>query len=581
MVLFIKQTSTMKLFWSFFFTAMLFISNSAIAQVNISVDATQKSHTISPMIQGHGLSYSMETDSIYNTGAMAQLFQDVGAGFLRWPGGTTTTMYHWNDLSAGWTDNWNPEYPESWDPEPWQYMDLDEYMILSNAAGTAPMLGINMSSGMEWHREADGLNEAVALIKYCQSKNFDAKYFYLDNEPYHDGNGYNKDLAGDGGEWTPTIYAQKFKLYADSIRKYVPDAVLFANWKEHLRDNTSAYKTILRIAGDHIDYMDVHWYWKWGAASWDAWIAKTPMENETEWYDGGTYVEETAFFNNLAATAGQSHIKLASLEWNIAPGGHNANPDHTEFMTALMQAEMQMQMMQAGIEFASMWTTQWPNSSESEFLQLINSDDNYAPSAVAAIFQIYKNARNGVVLKSSCTDNKVLTTSVLKEGNKACVFILNKNNSETEMNISIKTMEIKSVEQALCFLDPGVIEDMIVQVENESSTVTVPEYSLTMIEFIIEETGPNFINKSNQAGKKIELYPNPASGAVTVKTNLLEGNTNLELYNVRGDIVFSQRFNSQQSENYKFSVQFLPTGTYFINMIDDKGHRFCSKLMIK
>jgi len=102
-----------------------------------------------------------------------------------------------------------------------------------------------------------------------------------------------------------------------------------------------------------------------------------------------------------------------------------------------------------------------------------------------------------------------------------------------------------------------------------------------MIEFLIVETEPNSINKLNQVEQKIELYPNPASGAVTVKTNLLEGNTNLELYNVRGDIVFSQHFNSQQSENYEFSVQFLPTGTYFINMIDDKGHRFCSKLMIK
>ena len=35
------------------------------------------------MIQGHGLSYAVETDFIYNTGAMAQLYQDVGTGFLR------------------------------------------------------------------------------------------------------------------------------------------------------------------------------------------------------------------------------------------------------------------------------------------------------------------------------------------------------------------------------------------------------------------------------------------------------------------------------------------------------------------
>jgi alpha-L-arabinofuranosidase len=571
----------MKLSSGILLTAFLLISNSTTAQVVISVDASQKSHIISPMIQGHGLSYSVETDAIYNTGAMAQLYQDVGAGFLRWPGGTPTSMYHWNDLAAGWVDNWNPNYPESWDPESWEYMDLDEYMTLTIAAGTEPMLGINMSSGIEWHREADCLNEAVALVKYCQSKNFDAKCFYLDNEPYHSGNGYNKDKAGDGGHWTATTYAQKFNLYADSIRKYLPDAVLFANWKEHLRDNTSDYNTIINIAGDNIDYIDVHWYWKWGAATWDAWIAKTPMENETEWYNGGTYVEETKYFNNLATSLGHSHIKLASLEWNIAPGDHNKNPDHTEFMTALMQSEMQMQMMQAGIDFASMWTTQWPESSEAEFLQLINSDDNYAPSAAAAMFQLYKNAQNGVVMKSSATDNNVLTTSVLNEGDKACIFILNKNNSETEMNISINALSIISVEQALCFQDPGVTEDINVQVEDAGYTVTVPEYSLTMIEFLVEESEPSSNNESYQEEVKIELYPNPASNTICLKTKKFKGNAILELYNVRGENVFSQSINSQNTENYEFSVQHLPTGTYYINIIDDGGQHFGSKLMIK
>jgi len=57
----------------------------------VTIYGTKKSHTISPMIQGHGLSYSVEKDIIYNDGTMAQLYKDVGAGFLRWPGGTPTT----------------------------------------------------------------------------------------------------------------------------------------------------------------------------------------------------------------------------------------------------------------------------------------------------------------------------------------------------------------------------------------------------------------------------------------------------------------------------------------------------------
>ena len=452
----------------------------------VTIYGTKKSHTISPMIQGHGLSYSVEKDIIYNDGTMAQLYKDVGAGFLRWPGGTPTTMYHWNDLAAGWVDNWNPNYPKSWDPAPEDYMDLNEYMTLSKAAGTEPMLGINMSSGMEWDREADGLNEAVALVKYCQANNFDVKCFYLDNEPYHEGNGYNKDLAGNGGEWTPTIYAEKFNLYADSIRKYIPDAKLFANWKEHLRDNRSDYTTLINIAGDNIDYIDVHWYWKWGNSNWNAWKAKTPMENETQWYDGGSYVEETAYFNNLTTSLGHPNIKLASLEWNIAPGDHNTNPVHTPYKTALMQSEMQMQMMQAGIEYASMWTTQWMDSSTAEFQQLVNSDDDYKPSPTAAFFKLYKNALNGVLLESTTIVDNLLVTSVLKDGKKLFVYLLNKNNNPIALDFEIDGYSILSVPQALCFQDPGITQNISVQQEDTNYVIEVPEYSLTMIEFLVE-----------------------------------------------------------------------------------------------
>jgi hypothetical protein len=101
-------------------------------------------------------------------------------------------------------------------------------------------------------------SKPVALVKYCQANNFDVKCFYLDNEAYHDGNGYNKDLREDGGHWTATTYAEKFNIYADSIRKYIPDAILFANWQDQFKSYDSDYRELIKIAGHNIDYVDVH-----------------------------------------------------------------------------------------------------------------------------------------------------------------------------------------------------------------------------------------------------------------------------------------------------------------------------------
>ncbi|MBB6461783.1 carbohydrate binding domain-containing protein [Flammeovirga kamogawensis] len=495
----------------------------ALAQVQISIDSYQKKHIIHPMIQGHGLVYSEEADSIYADGSVAQLYQDIGAGFLRWPGGTVATMYHWNDLSGvGWIDNWNPNYNRSSDADPSDYMDLDEYITLTNAAGTEPMLGINMSSGLEWDREEEALQEALDMIQYCIDQNFDVRYFYLDNETYHHGNGYNKDANGNGGEWTASLYAEQVNIYAAAIKTLVPDAKLIANWTDKVRTNTANYTTIINTCGHNIDYIDVHWYWKWGVATWEAWKEKTPMENETEWYDGGTFVEEIEFFNTLTASLGKPHIKLAALEWNVAPGDYNHNPTHTQFRNTLIQAEMQMQFMQGGIELASMWTTQWKGSSTTDFQALLNSDDKYMPSPSAKMFELYKNAIDGNVVASSAADGHILTTTIIKD-NKAYVYLLNKNDNNKNADFNITGHTILSVNEAVRFDDPGEISTIYLwEGTSGNYQATLKANSLTMVVFNLEEEAEQnaLINGDFENGlNNWVLWNNP-----TTSTDAYEGN---------------------------------------------------------
>lgn len=502
----------------------------AFAQVQISIDSYQKKHTIHPMIQGHGLVYSEEADSIYADGSVAQLYQDIGAGFLRWPGGTVATMYHWNDLSGvGWIDNWNPNYNRSSDADPSEYMDLDEYITLTNAAGTEPMLGINMSSGLEWDREEEALQEALDMIQYCIDQNFDVRYFYLDNETYHHGNGYNKDANGNGGEWTPSLYAQQVNIYAEAIKTLVPNAKFIANWTDKVRTNTANYTTIINTCGHNIDYIDVHWYWKWGVATWEAWKEKTPMQNETEWYDGGTFVEEIEFFNNLTASLGKPHIKLAALEWNVAPGDYNHNPTHTQFRNTLIQAEMHMQFMQGGIELASMWTTQWSGSSTSDFQALLNSDDNYSVSPSAKIFELYKHAIDGDLVQSSSSDGKIMNATIIKE-NKAYVYLLNKNDTDKNAELAIDGKTILSVHESVRFDDPGEISNISLwQGTSGSYQATLRANTLTMIVFNLEEQAETngLINGDFENGlNNWTLWNNP-----TTSTDAFEGNSAFKMVN--------------------------------------------------
>jgi len=405
---------------------------------------------------------------------MAQLYKDVGAGFLRYPGGTVTTMYHWNDLNGqGWSDSWNPSYNRNNDKPPESHMDLDEYMALCRASNCEPMLGINMSSGRNFDRQEDGLNEAIALLKYCKEKNFELTYLYLDNENHHK-------------KWTPEEYANQINYYVPALRENAPNAKLIANWTDKFQTNRGSFKTLIDIAGDNFDYIDVHYYWKWGVASWDLWKATTPMKNQTKWYkNGGTFVEEIAYFNKMMVDLGKPHIKLAVMEWNIGPGPHSSDPEHTPYKTALMQSEMQMQMMLSGLEIGSLWSTQWPGSDNS-FRFLVDSNDSYQPTPTAKVFELYKHALNGVLVQSTSEENQILTAAVIK-GDRAFIYLLNKSDEQEELYIDFNSYDIVGIDQAVSLKAPGVIENIAVEKVDGYYQASVLANTLTMFELVVKK----------------------------------------------------------------------------------------------
>lgn len=549
------------------------------AQVQISVNAAQQKHTINPMVQGMGIIYSFEADSLYEDGRLAQIYKDAGLGFLRWPGGAVTTFYHWNDLNGqGWMDNWKPGYDPSKDMDAADYMDLDEYMALCRAAETEPMLGINMSSGMEWNREEDALNEAVELVKYCILQDFDVTYIYLDNETYHSGNSYNADPDNDGESWTAALYGEKINLYADSIRKYLPGVKLIPNWKRNIQTGNASLKTLINTAGENIDYIDVHWYWKWGEASWEEWIAKSPMEMENEWYDGGTIADEVLSFGNLTASLGHPHIKLASLEWNIGPGPWQEDPQHTKFKTALMQSEIQMQMMQGNLEIGSLWAAHWPGTEDTKDRFLLDPDEGHVTNPTFHVYELYKNALNGTLLGSSSSDNRIQVAAVMAD-KKTFVYLLNKNTIPTLVNIKLDAFETQYLNQSLCFKDPGVVDNINVVKNNSNLSVIIPAYSLTMIE--LSSDASTISSRIIDKGNALYIWPNPASEDVWIQSNLPGKEASFVLYDILGKPVLSMKNGVQECGTQWLSVRDLSVGNYFAVAVDEAGNIRTGKIMVQ
>jgi hypothetical protein len=435
------------------FCSAVLLGTAALAAVKtVSIDVAIEEHAITKMAMGTGLVYSWYPDAMFADGEVAHIIKDIGVGALRWPGGAVVTYYHWNDLNGqGWKDNWDPSYDPASDLPDDQFQDLDEYLALIDETGAEIMLGVNMSSGKEWNREAAGIAEASNLMVYCQSQGYDVKYIFLDNESYHKGNSYNKDIDNDGEAWTAESYAHSFNLYAAAIKAIYPDAKLIANRQNKV--DRAVFKTevesMLSIAGANIDFIDLHFYWEWDNASWPLWKSQMPMirTGSTQ-----TYKKSVEYANNLFTTLGYPHVRTAVLEWNTGPGPWASDPDHTNFKTALMQTEMQIQFLQAGLEIGMLYALESPGVEPSGDKHVIRNGD---PNATALWMWLFSKAVDKTVVQSSSPVDGVYVVALKGAGGELVTYLLNKTDADYNIEFDISGYTVSDVSEAWRFHDEG------------------------------------------------------------------------------------------------------------------------------
>jgi alpha-L-arabinofuranosidase len=243
-------------------------------------------------------------------GVRADVFQKVKAlrpAFLRWPGGNVAQDYHWTwgigprDERTTWVNlSWNNE------PEPSDF-GTDEYIQFCRNLGAEPTLVVNVEG-----RGATA-EEAAAWVEYVngspntkygarRARNghpqpYGVKYWELGNEVWGDWVRGFSDAA---------TYGRNFNRYQAEMKAVDPTIRLIA-----VGDNDLNWdRTVLRIAGQNVDYLAIHHYYGINEIRGDPLnLMAHPLAYE-------------AFYKRLQQinreTAKRSDIKLVINEWNTA-----------------------------------------------------------------------------------------------------------------------------------------------------------------------------------------------------------------------------------------------------------------------
>lgn len=231
---------------------------------------------------------------------------DLEPAFLRWPGGNVAQDYHWTwgvgprDRRPTWTNlSWKNE------PEPGDF-GTDEYVAFSRRVGAQPTLTVNVEG-----RGATA-KDAAAWVEYTNgpisspngarraenghAEPYGIRYWELGNEIWGDWVRGHSDAA---------TYAANYRRYHAAMRAVDPSIRFIAVGDNDMEWN----RTVLREAGDRIDYLAIHHYYGRHPMAGDLLnLMARPLFYERFYRDVARVIEEEA--------PGRT-IRLAINEWGL------------------------------------------------------------------------------------------------------------------------------------------------------------------------------------------------------------------------------------------------------------------------
>jgi len=226
--------------------------------------------------------------------------------FIRWPGGNVAQDYHWSwgvgprDERVTWSNlSWKNE------PEPSDF-GTDEFVAFARAAGAEPSITVNVEG------RGATVEEAAAWVEYCNGPAtskygamraanghpapFGVKLWEVGNEIWGDWVRGHSDAE---------TYARNYNRYAKAMRAVDPSIKLIAVGDNDMKWN----RTVLRTAGENIDYLAIHHYYGRHEAGNDL----------SKLFARPLYFER--FYQNMAQLLRElkldGRVKLAINEWGL------------------------------------------------------------------------------------------------------------------------------------------------------------------------------------------------------------------------------------------------------------------------
>ncbi|MBV1922474.1 MAG: T9SS type A sorting domain-containing protein, partial [Flavobacteriaceae bacterium] len=148
-------------------------------------------------------------------------------------------------------------------------------------------------------------------------------------------------------------------------------------------------------------------------------------------------------------------------------------------------------------------------------------------------------------------------------------------NSQTEVTVIFFETEIDAYNNENSIIDPAIYQNIsnpqtiYVRLENDNTSC----FSIGNFNLIVDASAG--INDENTISFSIQ--PNPASEMIQIQSDSFSSETNVEVYNIQGQVVFSEVKNATTG-SFTINVSDLASGMYFVQ-IQSEGKTVAKKLI--
>jgi alpha-N-arabinofuranosidase len=340
--------------------------------------------------------------------------------FIRWPGGNVAQDYHWlwgvgpRDQRVTWTNlSWKNE------PEPSDF-GTDEFVAFARAAGAEPSITVNVEG------RGATVEEAAAWVEYCNGP-ATSKYGAMRAANGHP-DPFRVKLWEVGneiwGDWVrghsdAETYARNYIRYAKAMRAVDPSIKLIA-----VGDNNMTWnRTVLRAAGDGIDYLAIHHYYGRHEAGNDlSKLLARPLFFERFYGDVLQLLRELKL---------EGRVKLAINEWGLdLPTGRQYSIEAALYGARLMNVfERWGELVE--MSAVSDLVNGWPGGIIQASLH------NVFVTPIYLVNQVYNDHRGDVRLAANVNPGD-LDATASRSGNKIFIKAVNTTSSSLTTTITVQ-----------------------------------------------------------------------------------------------------------------------------------------------